>query len=75
VALECQQHLRQLVGQLRADEAAADADSGEVRLVAEALDELQSTAQQSLEIDFYDRPLLTETGSLARSGVRRRQCG
>jgi hypothetical protein len=68
VALECQQHLRHLVGQLEADQTAADADGGEVRLVGDALGQLDAAAQQALETGVYDRPLLTESGSLARSG-------
>jgi hypothetical protein len=75
VALERQQHLRQLVWPLGAEEATADADRGEVCLVPDALGELQAAAEQPLEIEVYDRPLLTEIGSLARSRVRRPSWG
>jgi hypothetical protein len=64
VALERQQHPRKPVGQLEPDQAAADADAGEVSLVAEPLNELEATAQQTLQVDFYDRPLLTEIARL-----------
>jgi hypothetical protein len=75
VALERQQHLSQLARPLEADEATADADRGEVCLVTDALGELQTASEPPLEIEVYDRPLLTEIGSLARSRVRRPRCG
>jgi hypothetical protein len=47
------------VGQLGPDDAAADAQGHVVRLVAEALGKPDSPAHQVLEIQVYDRLLLT----------------
>ena len=67
--LEGQQHLRHTVRQLRAHQAAANAQRGEIRLVTEALDQFQATAQQPLEIHFYDWVLLTTGANSMRFGV------
>jgi len=45
MTLEREQHLGELVGKLRADQATANADSGEVRLVGHALGQLEAAAQ------------------------------
>jgi hypothetical protein len=52
------------VWQLRPHKPAAHAQRGEIRLVTEALGELQAPAQQTLDIDFYDRVLLTPRPTL-----------
>ena len=45
-ALESQEHLGHAMGQLGGDESAADAQRGEVGLVAEALDELGGSGKK-----------------------------
>jgi hypothetical protein len=52
------------VWQLWPHEPAAHAQRGEVRLVPKPLGELQAPAEQTLDIDFYDRVLLTTPPTL-----------
>jgi hypothetical protein len=59
VALEGPHHLRETVRQLRPHQAAAHQQRGEVGLVAEPLGQLQPAAEERLQVDVYDRFLLT----------------
>jgi hypothetical protein len=59
------------VRQLWPHQAAAHQQTGEVRLVAESLGEPQSAAEQRLEVDVYDRLLLTWPVSLCECRARR----
>ncbi|HTT30235.1 MAG TPA: hypothetical protein VMG37_17590 [Solirubrobacteraceae bacterium] len=83
VALESEQQLRNAVGRLRSDQPAADAERGEVSLVAGALGELCRAADQALRIErsiddglgiqvddgtLLLLPLFTAPRNFARSG-------
>ena len=56
------------MGRLDPDEAGADAQRGVERLVAEALDQFQASAEQSLDVQFYDDLLLTAVAAYAIPG-------
>jgi hypothetical protein len=57
-AFERQQELGNAVRQLWADQATADAERDEIRLVAETLDDLGGTTEGRLGVEVYDRGLL-----------------
>ena len=59
VAFEGDQHLGQPVGQFGPDEPAANTQGHVVSLVAEALDELDPSAEESFQVHLYHRLLLT----------------
>jgi hypothetical protein len=71
VALERPHHLRETVRQLWPHQAAAHQQRCEVRLVAESLGELQPAAEERLEVNVYDRFLLTWPVSLCECRARR----
>jgi len=58
-ALEGEQHPGNSMGQLGSHQAAAHAQRHVVGLIAETLGELSPGAEQSPDVDFYDRVLLT----------------
>ena len=69
-ALEAEQLLGDLVRQLGPDQPAAHAERGEVRLVAEPLEQLRGAAgqrarvEQRLQVELYDRAALRRSWSL-----------
>jgi hypothetical protein len=71
VALERDQHLCDPVRQLRPQQSAAQAQSGEICLLAESLGEPQAPGDDRLGVQIYDRVFLTSEGTLCDLGIDR----
>ena len=75
VALERQRHLREPVRRLEPDDAAADAERGEVRLVTRAFGEFQRTLDYLPRVQLHDLAYLSFVGHLTHFRFRRGASG